>query len=109
MERELMKEKIRTALRIAIYYSHPDICLGAFGCGPGFRNPVHEVATMWKEVLFGEEEFRGGFENVVFAIENYEGDKTKGKAKAGTKSGKSELEVFREVFDPAKLFSAAFR
>jgi len=29
-ERQLMEEKIRTALRIAVYYKHPDIYVGAY-------------------------------------------------------------------------------
>lgn len=58
-EKDLMKEKIRTSLRIAVYYKHSDICLGAFGVGPGFRNPAHEVAIMWKDILFNEAEFKG--------------------------------------------------
>lgn len=113
-----MKEKIRTALRIAVYYSHHDICLGAFGCGPGFRNPAHEVATLWKEVLYDEDEFRGHFHTVVFAIESYDDKKpsssssssSKGKDKKNTsKSSKSDLEVFREVFTPANLYGAVYR
>lgn len=113
-EKELMKEKIRTALRIAVYYNHPDICLGAFGCSPYFKNPVKEVALMWKEILFSEtSEFRGHFQNVVFAIEAHEGvssnSSSSSKGKSSSKSSKSDLEVSREVFDPAKLFKAAYQ
>lgn len=105
MERDLMKNKIRTALRIAVYYKHSNICLGAFGCGPKFNNPTREVATLWKEVLYDDEEFRGHFTNVIFAIKNY----TTRHEGNTDKSSKSDLEIFREVFDPAKLADANFR
>lgn len=110
-----MKEKIRTALRIAVYYNHPDIVLGAFGCSPYYRNPVKEVALMWKEILFSEtSEFRGHFQNVVFAIEAHDGgsssSSSSSKGKSSSKSSsKSDADVFREVFDPAKLFKAAYK
>lgn len=67
-EKELMKEKIRTTLRIAVYYKHSDICLGAFGIGPGFRNPAHEVADMWKDILFSEAEFKGMYHPFVLNL-----------------------------------------
>lgn len=109
-----MKDKIRTALRIAAYYNYPDICLGAFGCSPYYRNPVKEVALMWKEILFSEtSEFRGHFQNVVFAIESHEGlsssSSSSSKGKSSSKSSKSDVDVFREVFDPAKFFKAAYQ
>lgn len=107
-ERELMREKIRTALRIAVYYRHPSICLGAFGCSSYFRNPNREVAQLWKEILFSEtSEFRGHFQDVVFAIESDGGSTS--SSKSGKKSYKSDIDVFREVFDPAKLFKAAYQ
>jgi uncharacterized protein (TIGR02452 family) len=68
-EKELMKDKIRTALRIAIYYGYPNLCIGNFGLGPGFRNPPEEVATMWKDAFLRDSEFVGHFHDVVFAFE----------------------------------------
>ena len=105
-EREFMKEKIRTALRIAASKKHLDICLGAFGCEPRFGNPALEVATLWKEVLYKETEFNGRFTNVVFAIDDYN---TSSGSKGNGKAGKSDLEIFKEVFDPEKLLSAKYR
>jgi len=58
-ERQLMEEKIRTALRIAVYYKHPDIYVGAYGCSLIFRNPTREIATMFQDILFLEDEFKG--------------------------------------------------
>ena len=53
-EKELMREKMRTVLRLASYCGHTSICIGAFGVGPIFRNPVGEVARMWRKLLFEE-------------------------------------------------------
>ncbi|MCJ1252120.1 hypothetical protein MMC30_009358 [Trapelia coarctata] len=95
-EKELMKDKIRTALRIAAYYHHRDLCVGAFGAGPGFRNPVNQLAVMWREILFCEAEFQGVFTNVVFAIE---------KPTAGSSSGEeSDHDVFRREFNASNVF-----
>ncbi|KAF2011804.1 hypothetical protein BU24DRAFT_289408 [Aaosphaeria arxii CBS 175.79] len=100
-EKELMKEKMRSVLRIASYCGHTSLCIGAFGVGPIFRNPVGEVAKMWRKLLFEEEEFRGVFTDVVFAIEhNVTGNSSKG--------GLSEADVFREEFDPSALFPTQY-
>lgn len=68
-DRELMRDKIRTTLRVAAQRGHRQLVLGALGCG-AFRNPVREVAEMWKDVLTNEKEFRDGgwWEDVVFAV-----------------------------------------
>lgn len=66
-EPELLREKIRTVLRMAAYHGHSRIVLGAIGCGV-FRNPRERVAELFFHV-FMEEEFTGGwFEHIVFAI-----------------------------------------
>lgn len=93
-----MKDKMRSVLRIAAQWGHRDICLGAFGVGPVFRNPVKEVAEMWKQLLFDEIEFTGVFLNVVFAIET-----------RFSVSFKSDLEVFQWVFDPSRIFATTYR
>lgn len=92
-EKELMKEKMRMVLRIAAIQQHRDLCMGAFGVGPGFRNPVTQVASMWRELLFSEEEFKGLFTNVVFAIECTTNTNSKG--------GLSDHDVFKREFDPS--------
>lgn len=100
-ERELMKDKMRSILRIAAQWRHRDICLGAFGVGPIFRNPVREVAEMWKQLLFEDSEFTGVFSNVVFAIET--------PSNVSSKSGLSDLEVFQHIFDPSRIFATTYR
>ena len=100
-EKELMKEKIRTVLRIAAKWNHQELCVGAFGAGPSFRNPVQQLAHMWRDVLFSEPEFKGAFTNVVFAIEN---------PPAGSSSTQlSDYEIFKQEFDAANVFKTAYR
>lgn len=66
-EPELLREKIRIILRMAVYHGHSRIVLGAIGCGV-FGNPRERVAELFFHV-FMEEEFTGGwFEHIVFAI-----------------------------------------
>ena len=96
-----MKEKMRTVLRIAAKWKHRDLCLGAFGAGPGFRNPVHQLASMWRDLLFKEPEFQGIFTNVVFAIE-----KTSG---ASGPLEPTDYEIFKQEFDPSNVFQTDFR
>lgn len=64
--RWIMKDKIRTILRIAGRERHRRIVLGSLGCG-AFGHPNTEVAKIYREVL-GDKEFRGWFESVVFAV-----------------------------------------
>ncbi|ROW18172.1 hypothetical protein VPNG_00118 [Cytospora leucostoma] len=66
-DRELTKKKMRLILRMASLRAHDRLVLGALGCG-AFRNPVEEVADLWKEVL-EEAEFGGGWwREMVFAV-----------------------------------------
>ncbi|MCJ1392415.1 hypothetical protein MMC18_005282 [Xylographa bjoerkii] len=100
-EKELMKENIRTVLRIAVAWNHQDLCVGAFGSGPVFRNPVQQLAIMWKDVLFSEAEFQGAFTNVVFAIENITTSPNLGQS--------SDYEVFKQEFNADNVFKTAYR
>ncbi|KAL9085984.1 MAG: hypothetical protein Q9165_007346 [Trypethelium subeluteriae] len=98
-ERELMLEKMRVVLRIAQQWGHHDICLGPFGVGSTFRNPTRQVARMWKMLLFEDEEFRGIFANVVFAIQS--------KMPGDDREGAVELEIFKEEFSASNIFKTA--
>ena len=100
-EKELMKEKMRTVLRIAASRQHTDLCIGAFGVGYGFRNPAKQVAGMWRELLFSEQEFHGVFSNIVFALE--------GAASSSSKGGTSDLDAFRREFDPMNTHKTSYR
>ena len=126
-ERELMKDKIRTVLRMAVWWGHSDLALGSFGCGLQFRNPTREVATMWRDLLYFDDEFRGHFSNIVFAFDPLDGSNPnpppekssspkekpsskksssdpKGKGKGKASFHLEDMEIFRDVFDPAKMF-----
>lgn len=101
-EKELMKEKIRIVLRIAgAERYHRDVCIGAFGAGGGFRNPAKQLARMWKDVLFGEDEFKGFFSNIVFAIEETPSHLPQPKP--------SDFEIFKQEFDPSNVCKTEFR
>jgi hypothetical protein len=123
-----MRDKIRTALRIAVYYGYPNLCISNFGLGPGFKNPAGEVAILWKEAFFDDPEFRGRFQDVVFAFDPIEGTSSSshkssasssssrsGSSKGSTSSSSSkgnsssasssssDLDKFRDVFTPANI------
>jgi uncharacterized protein (TIGR02452 family) len=100
-EKELMEEKIRNVLRIAAAWNHANLCVGAFGSGPTFRNPPQQLARMWRDILFAEPEFQGLFSNVVFAIE-------KGSA-SGTAGKPSEHDVFKHELDPSNVYKTSYR
>lgn len=58
--------RVRAVLCCAAYSGHPNLILGAFGCG-AFGNPAEPVAAIFREQLLSNE-FRGLFARVVFAI-----------------------------------------
>ena len=122
-----MREKIRTALRIAVWYGYPNLCISSFGLGPGFRNPPEEVAIMWRDAFMKDSEFQGHFSDVVFAFEDPEGpgastsspsskgssSKSSSSKGSSTKSSASksstaasDLEIFKHVFKPAVIHDA---
>lgn len=114
-----MRDKIRTALRIAVYYGYPNLCIGSFGLGPGFRNPPEEVATMWKDAFLKDSEFVGHFHDVVFAFEpecatSSSGSSKSSASKSASKSSSSksassssrDIDIFRDVFNPSKIHGA---
>ena len=65
-DKPVLKEKIRTILRIGILKGHDSLVLGALGCG-AFCTPPAQMARLFHQVL-DEEEFRGRFSKIVFAI-----------------------------------------
>ncbi|KAL8700086.1 MAG: hypothetical protein Q9224_001124 [Gallowayella concinna] len=100
-EREIMMDKMRSVLRIAARHHHIDLCMGAFGVGPGFRNPASQVAAMWRKLLFEEAEFQGVFSNVVFAIEIM--------AESSSNDGLTDHDVFKKEFDPSNIVRTSYR
>ena len=65
-DKPILKEKIRTILRIGILKGHDSLVLGALGCG-AFCTPPAQMARLFHEVL-DEQEFQGRFSKIVFAI-----------------------------------------
>ena len=100
-EKEYMKEKIRVVLRVAAAWNHRDLCVGTFGAGPGFRNPIRQLASMWKGILYSEEEFQGAFSNICFAIER--------NIASGATGESTDYEVFKEEFDPSNVCKTTYR
>ena len=65
-DKPVLKEKIRTILRIGTLKGHDSLVLGALGCG-AFCTPPAQMARLFHQVL-DEEEFLGRFRKIVFAI-----------------------------------------
>lgn len=65
-DKPVLKEKIRTILRIGALKGHDALVLGALGCG-AFCTPPAQMAHLFHEVLT-EGEFEGRFRKIVFAI-----------------------------------------
>ena len=63
---QIMFDKIRTIYRIALLNGHNSLVLGAFGCGV-FQLKPELVAKYFKQIL-DEDEFRGKFHTIVFAM-----------------------------------------
>lgn len=79
---DLLKQRIHRVLAIARAYCHQALVLGAWGCG-AFGNDPHRAAADFRYAL--ENEFRGAFSDVVFAITDWS-------------PGRRFLGPFRDVF-----------
>lgn len=65
-DKPVLKEKIRTILRIGALKGHDALVLGALGCG-AFCTPPAQMAHLFHQVL-DEQEFEVRFKRIVFAI-----------------------------------------
>ena len=65
-DKPILKEKIRTILRIGAIKKHDSLVLGSLGCG-AFCTPPAQMARLFHQVL-DEQEFQGRFKEIVFAI-----------------------------------------
>ncbi len=72
VEREGMKNKIRTMFNVAIRFKHNVLILSAFGCG-AFKNPPDKVAMLFKDIL-SEQLYKNAFKKVIFAIKKDHND-----------------------------------
>ncbi|KAI2631097.1 hypothetical protein GGS21DRAFT_163654 [Xylaria nigripes] len=132
MERDLVKNKIRSALRICAYYGHRSVVIGDFGLGNSHRNPPQELAEIWREVFLYDPEIRGRFDHVAFVFEDVNVITTKfilkdlqkkdrsdhpyrykGKSSASSSSrstdestgptGPTDFQVFQHVFNAGEI------
>ncbi|KAM7187437.1 hypothetical protein V8F33_011253 [Rhypophila sp. PSN 637] len=69
-ERELVRDKMRAALRVCAYYNFTHLVIGDFGLGNGYRNPPQEFAELWREVFLYDPELRGRIRAVAFVFED---------------------------------------
>ncbi|KAI1813691.1 hypothetical protein GGS20DRAFT_468032 [Poronia punctata] len=130
VERDIILNKIRSALRICAYYGHRSVVIGDFGLGNGYRNPPQELAETWREVFLYDTDLRGRFDQVAFVFEDvYQcttksilddfakksargSGSSKGKGKssgsassnsAGDYSGPTDFDIFKHVFSTAEV------
>ncbi|POR31582.1 Uncharacterized protein TPAR_08207 [Tolypocladium paradoxum] len=128
-ERDMMREKIRGALRICLYNNYDRLVIGDFGLGNSCRNPPQEVAEIWRDVFLFDPDLRGQFTYVIFAFEDPAQSTTrlildeiakkdkkggfKGRSR-GESSGSSsssssrgyaptDMRIFQQVFDAAEI------
>ncbi|KAK1757270.1 hypothetical protein QBC47DRAFT_177936 [Echria macrotheca] len=95
-ERDLVKDKLRGALRICAYAEYTNVVIGDFGLGNGYRNPPQEMAELWREVLLYDPDLRGRIRQVAFVFEDPSQSTTQlilddiaKKSKGGSSSGSS--------------------
>lgn len=69
-EREMVKDKLRSALYVCAYYNYTSVVIGDFGLGNGYRNPPLELAELWREVLLYDPVLRGRIRYVAFVFED---------------------------------------
>lgn len=65
-DRDIVRRKIRSMFKIALWNGNDSMVLGAWGCG-AYRNPPSEIAALFREALLSDE-FRNRFKSVTFAI-----------------------------------------
>lgn len=69
---DLLQRRIHRVLAIARAYGHATLVLGAWGCG-AFGNDVYRTAADFRQAL--ENEFRGAFSDIVFAITDWSAER----------------------------------
>lgn len=81
---DLLNERILRVLAIARAYGYESLVLGAWGCG-AFRNDPLRTAMDFRRAI--EEDFRGAFSTIVFAITDWSTERR-------------FISPFRDVFEP---------
>ncbi|KAK3384963.1 hypothetical protein B0H63DRAFT_175322 [Podospora didyma] len=114
-EREMVKDKLKAALRICVYSNYSTIVIGDFGLG-SYRNPPLELAELWREIMLYDPDLRGRLRQVAFVFEDPSqstaqlilddmAKKSKSRSSASSSSSSSayaaptDLQIFSEVFN----------
>jgi hypothetical protein len=130
LEREMVKNKIRSSLRICAFYDYRQVCIGDFGLTNSFRNPPRELAELWREVFLYDPDLRGRFDYVAFVFEDSyqsttklilddiakksecKSSSSKSKSKShitssssssNSSSTPSDFDIFRSIFDANEI------
>ena len=69
-EREMVKAKLRGALRVCAYNNCTAVVIGDFGLGNAHRNPPQELAELWREVFLYDPDLRGRIRYAAFVFED---------------------------------------
>lgn len=132
-ERDLVKVKLRAALRICLYNNYRYVVVGDWGLGNGYRNPPQEMAELWREVFLYDPELRGQFVFVAFVFEDERqsttryilediskkskgssskskdsGSKSKGKSGSSSGSSSSSSSSLGDVVTDYEIFRGVF-
>ena len=92
---DILKNKIRQILDIALENGHDAIVLSAFGCG-AYKTPPTEMARLFHEVLTTDN-YKNAFKAISFAIINV-------KSTNGEHNPQGNFEPFREEFLKSRIF-----
>ena len=65
-DKDIVRDKIRTMLNLALDWENDSVVFGAFGCG-AYKNPPEEIAKLFKEVI-NEPNYKNKLKKIVFAI-----------------------------------------
>ena len=68
-ERQIVTNKLKAALRIALWQGYIQVVIGDFGLG-SYRNPPREMAEIWREVFLYDPQLRGKFRHAAFVFED---------------------------------------
>ena len=86
---DVLKNKIRQILDIALENGHDSLVLSAFGCG-AYKTPPTEMAKLFKEVIESKK-YKGAFKVIHFAIINV-------TSTNGSHNPEGNYKPFKEVF-----------
>ena len=65
-DKNIVRDKIRMMLNLALDWENDSVVFGAFGCG-AYKNPPEEIAKLFKEVI-NEPNYKNKLKKITFAI-----------------------------------------